>query len=306
MIFRYILSFFLLIGALNSADIEVIESFDTNPQPVIEQTVIQTPQIVRQKSVTKTQEPKANRKEANISKKTLSKKAPKKELKQKIEEKKVYKKSKAKLVIIIDDVSHMYQLYTIKALPFKVTPSIFPPTRMNMQSYKLAKGLKHFMVHLPLESHSRQMNTIYKLLRVNATQKQINARVKEIRKLFPNDVYINNHTGSVFTSNYKASKKLYKALIDNGFIFVDSKTTPNTQIPRIAKEFHKRYIKSDFFLDNILSVSAIEKRIKEAVALAKKKGYAVVIGHPHPQTFQALRNMAKLIQSVQTVYIDEL
>jgi len=74
---------------------------------------------------------------------------------------------------------------------------------MNMYSYKLAIGLKHFMVHLPLESHSKQMNKIYKLIRVTDSKKKMEKRIEEIRKLFPNAKYINNHTGSKFTANYK-------------------------------------------------------------------------------------------------------
>ena len=176
---------------------------------------------------------------------------------------------------------------------------------MNMNSYKLARGLKHFMVHLPLESHSKQMNTIYKLIRTYYTQKQIDSRIKEIRRLFPNAKYINNHTGSKFSANYIASKKLYKSLIANGFKFVDSRTSSKTKFPRIAREFKKRYLKSDLFIDNVINVNSIKKEIRKGIALAKRRGYAVIIGHPHPQTMRALRELSRAMKSVTTVYIDE-
>ncbi len=223
----------------------------------------------------------------------------------KIAEKK-YKSSRAKLVIIIDDISHSYQLNMIKKLGLHITPSIFPPSKMNMKSYLLARGLKHYMVHLPLQSGSKQMNKMHKTIFINYTNKQIERRVKEIRKLFPSAKYINNHTGSVFTSNYRASKELYKVLLDNGFKFVDSRTTDRTKIPKIAKEFGRRYLKADLFIDNKLNFKSIEKELNQAIALAKRRGYAVVIGHPHIQTFKALESLKHKLKSLNLIYIDQL
>ena len=297
---KYILSILILASSLFSANIEVIESFGT-------------PTIIRSKPTSAIIQYKPTK---VIKKRALQKKAKKQKKlikKNKIVSKKAIVKTaktsntkkKAKLLIIIDDVSHRYQLNLIKNLPFKVTPSIFPPTKMNMHSYKLARGLKHFMVHLPLESHNKQMNTMYKVIRTYYTQKQIDNRVKEIRRLFPNAKYINNHTGSKFSANYKASKRLYKSLIASGFKFVDSRTSINTKFPKIAREFHKRYLKSDLFIDNILNVNSIKAKIRRGVKLAKQRGYAVVIGHPHPQTFRALKELSPLIKSIKTVYVDE-
>ena len=304
MYLKYILSIFILVTTLFSNSYEVIERFDiedksTNISKIVPVNIVKT----EINKTDKKAKPPLKHKKAIVKKeiKKLKSNSLKKETK------KFTKKSKrAKLVIIIDDISHKYQLETIKKLPFKVTPSIFPPTKMNMQSFKLARGLKHFMVHLPLESNSRQMNKIYKIIHINDSKAKILKRVKEIRKYFPNAKYINNHTGSKFSANYKASKGLYKALIDNGFIFVDSRTSKNTKFKKIAKEYGKRYLKSDLFIDNKLSLSAIKQKIKEGVNLAKKRGYAVIIGHPHPQTLKALKQSAKLINSVKTVYIDEL
>ena len=210
------------------------------------------------------------------------------------------------MVIIIDDITHSWQLAELQKLPFKVTPSIFPPNKMNMESNLLAKGLKHFMVHLPLESYSKQMNKMYKTLLASSSKKRIEQRVKEIRKLFPDARYINNHTGSKFTANYIASKRLYKSLMRHDFVFVDSRTSKNTEIPKIAKIFKKRYLKSDLFIDNKLSVVSIRKKITQGLNIAKKRGYIVMIGHPHPQTFKALRLSKRVLQKFKLLYIDEL
>ncbi len=300
---------------LFSANIEVISEFNYSQTETI---VPKKPLTIHKKSVIikKKRVKKVVKKKIIVKNKNLKKsKQVKKNIKQTIKDKKIVKKRvkkvmnksiKPKLVIIIDDISHKYQLNYIKSLPFKVTPSIFPPSKMNMHSNKLAKGLKHFMVHLPLQSDSRAMNRMHKTLFITDSKIKIKNRVLEIKKLFPNVKYINNHTGSVFTKNYKKSKELYSYLLKNGIKFVDSRTTQKTVFPKLAKEFKQKYYKNDLFIDNKIDTNAIIKKIKFAIKLAKKRGYAVIIGHPHHQTFKALKLSEKYLKNINVIYIDEL
>ncbi len=214
--------------------------------------------------------------------------------------------TKPKLAIIIDDISNAKQIEEIKALKMKITPSIFPPSRLSMVSHKLAIGLKHYMIHLPMESSSRQFNRQYKTLITDQTKEQIEERVQEIRRLFPTARYVNNHTGSVFTSNYKAMKRLYKALRKEGFTFIDSRTIGSTKVKKIAHEFGDIYIARDIFLDNKQRVKAIHKQLKKAVKIAKKRGYSIAIGHPHKVTMEALAKAGDILKEVKLVYIDEI
>ena len=279
MLSRYIVTLFLLVTIVFGTKVEVVESF-----------AVESPHRVQQSNHNKHYHLKRHKEKKKVIQKSLTPK----------------KRKRAKVIIIIDDISHRWQLNKIMALPFKVTPSIFPPNKMNMKSPLLAKGLKHFMVHLPLESSSKKMNSMYKTLYTSASQKEIDARLAEIRRLFPKAKYINNHTGSRFTSNYCASKRLFRAVRKYGFNFVDSRTTEHSQIGRIAKEFGAKYMKSDLFIDNKMSVVAIEKEIRKALAIARRKGYVVMIGHPHPETFKALRMSRNFLKRYNVIYIDEL
>ncbi len=291
-------SFIFLLFA--KSEIEVIDSFSNTPAIKVVQSIFinkSSQPVVKQTKQVKVKE-----------KKSVSKK----EIKQSITQNKITKQekkqsNKPKLVIIIDDISHKWQLQKIKKLGLRITPSIFPPNRMNMKSNILAKGMKHFMVHLPLESHSKKMNRFYKTLFISDSKKKVEQRIKEIRKLFPNAKYINNHTGSLFSENYKASKQLYDILGNNGFIFVDSRTSHYSQFKKIAKEEKKRYFHSDIFIDDTQNVQYSYKMIKRAIVIAKRKGKAILIGHPHPTTFAALKKAKPLLKKeVKVVYIDEL
>jgi len=216
-----------------------------------------------------------------------------------------YRGAKPKLVIIIDDVSNPKQLAAIRALPIKVTPSLFPPYALSKSNHTLAKGLQHYMIHLPMESgkvYDKQSGT----LRVSDSEETMSARAKELRKFFPTARYVNNHTGSVFTKNESAMMKLYGALRNEGFVFVDSRTAANTTVQKIAHAFGDVYVARDVFLDNKKSIPAIHAQLKQAVKEAKKNGYAIAIGHPYEVTMRALADTKGLLDEVEVVYIDAI
>jgi len=240
---------------------------------------------------------------------TVSKKTVSKEKKKPVSNKvaSVVKQGrKPSLVIIIDDVHTRVQLNAIKALPMKVTPSIFPPYKLSPNTQLLAQGLEHYMIHLPMESGNKQFNTQYKTLKVSFSNKKIENRIKELRLLFPKAKYINNHTGSVFTSDYSSMHLLYRIMKENGFTFVDSRTVNATKVREIAYSYGDVYVARDIFIDNKHSVPYIRKQLQKAVKIAKRKGYAIAIGHPHASTMQALASSQDILKEVELLYIDEL
>jgi len=214
--------------------------------------------------------------------------------------------TKPKLAIIIDDISHKYQIDAIKALPYHITPSIFPPSELSKTSNQLTRYVKHYMVHLPMESGSVAMNRMEGMLFTRFSAARMQERVDEIRRLFPHAKFINNHTGSIFTSDYHAMKQLYGMLRKKGFVFVDSRTTGKSVVRSIAHAYHDRYIARDVFIDNTQTEAAVLKQLRQAVRVARKRGFAIAIGHPHKVTMKALRHAEKILDGVETVYIDEL
>lgn len=215
------------------------------------------------------------------------------------------KNDKPKLIIIVDDISNKTQLKAIKALPFKVTPSIFPPTKMAPHSPKLAENLQHYMIHLPLQSNNESFNAMMGTLMIDDSDEKISLRIDKIKSMFPGAKYINNHTGSVFTSNYNAIERLYSRLREAGLVFIDSRTSSNTKVEKITYDYGDRYIYRDVFLDNKLDRSHILQQLKLAVKKAKKKGHAIAMCHPHAVTMETLKSAESLLGDVELLYVDE-
>ena len=220
-------------------------------------------------------------------------------------EKSAYKNPK--LAIIIDDVASEAQARSIKAFGLAITPSSMPPAPLHPRSAELANEFDFFMVHLPLAALHFSKNEPGTLA-PTATKEQIEARVKEVKKAFPRVRYINNHTGSYFTSDYAASKALLEALANENIHFVDSLTTTRSAVPRASRDLGLVYVSRDVFIDNDQNVAKTLQALSLAVKKARQNGKAIAIGHPHKTTFAALGEAKKngLFKGVQIVYLRDI
>ncbi|EAI9048581.1 divergent polysaccharide deacetylase family protein [Campylobacter coli] len=215
------------------------------------------------------------------------------------------KTKQARLAIIIDDMANISQVRALQALKLKLIPSFFPPDKNHSDTPKLALKFDFYMVHLPLAAMNYTKPEL-DTLNPSDSEKRIFKKIQQVKKDFKDLKFINNHTGSLFTSDEKAMKKLYKAFEKEELIFVDSKTIASSKAPKVAKALGQIYIQRDVFLDNRDDVAYIKNQLIEAVRLAKQKGFAIAIGHPRKNTFKALEQSKDLLKSVELVYLSEI
>ena len=212
---------------------------------------------------------------------------------------------KPKLVIIIDDVSFGYETKLIKQIPFHITPSFFPATKVHPFTPIYAKTFPDYMVHVPMQAMHYPHPEPH-TLQVTDSYNTIKKRIDIIKKEFPRAKFINNHTGSRFTANLQAMKKLFRVLKKEHLGFLDSRTTPFTKASIVDKIYHIPMYSRNVFLDDKENSQYIKNQLKEAVRIAQKRGYAIAIGHPHKVTLITLKNAGNILKNVQVVYIDEL
>ena len=213
---------------------------------------------------------------------------------------------KPRLVIIIDDVAYKHQADAIKSVNLKLTPSFFPATSAHPETPVLARRFSFYMIHLPMQALGGFKGAEIGTLTVNDDYEKIAKKLQSIKRDFPDLKYINNHTGSRFTSDAAAMDRMMRAVRDENLIFVDSKTTSPTKVYGAAKKYSMPYIARDVFLDHDGSKAAVRKQLKYAVELAKKRSYAIAIGHPHKNTIEVLQESTKLLQEVEVVYLKDL
>ena len=273
------------------------------------QKEIEKSKIEEKVEIKQAKEPSKEIEDEIIEEKTKIEKPAIKEKKELITKKDSYKydlKTKPKLVIIIDDVVSKSQKDKILNIGYPITMAFLPPNGVQKESAIIAQNLPFHMIHFPMQASKNFKNIEIDTLNISDSYEKIEARVKKLRDLYPNTTYTNNHTGSVFTENYEAMDKLFRALKKYNFIFVDSKTTPNSVAKELSIKYQMPYIVRDTFLDNDRSFTAIQNQLKDAIRVAKKQGFAIAIGHPYEVTFQVLKESKHLLNDVEPIFLNKL
>jgi len=124
---------------------------------------------------------------------------------------------------------------------------------------------------------------------------------------------INNHMGSIGTANRDLMEIFVAKAKEHDLIVLDSITTSKTKIGEVAEEQNADFLKRDVFLDDKHGTGHVHKSFLEALEIAKKNGFAIVIGHVGPAghcgtTVQGIKNMITQLkgEGVTFVTIDEL
>ena len=195
-----------------------------------------------------------------------------------------------KVAIVIDDLGYNEQLGSrFVAFPLELTCSFLPFATFTGKLEEMAfKSGKTVILHLPLEPKSKKWNpgpgTMYLADSLSERAEKFHRNLLEV----PHAVGINNHMGSLFTSDQQAMLHLMGLIQERELFFLDSFTTSNSMGLLAAKESGIKVARRNVFLDNKLSVDEICKQIDKLVVMAERKGRAVGIGHPHSETLDAL------------------
>ena len=77
--------------------------------------------------------------------------------------------------------------------------------------------------------------------------------------------------------------------------YIDSVTIGNSVAAMAARVRNVPYMRRDIFLDNSVNADDIDAQFEELIRVAKRKGSAIAIGHPHPETIRVLAtNLSRL------------
>ncbi len=104
----------------------------------------------------------------------------------------------------------------------------------------------------------------------------------------PHAIGVSNHTGSLLTSNPESMAWLMEEVHAQGLFFLDSRTTNETVAEQSARAAGVPIISRDVFLDHVVEPQAIAHQFDRALRLARRQGFAVLIGHPHDATLSLL------------------
>ncbi len=213
------------------------------------------------------------------------------------------------IAIVIDDmgVSHR-RTANISSLDYPLTSSFLTyASNLRPQIAAAERAGHEIIAHLPMEPKA-SMNVSPDVLTVKMNEKQVAEGLNGMLDKFPGIAGVNNHMGSRFTEDAERMDVVMKELEKRGLFFLDSKTTPHSAGEKAAKDNGVRYVSRNVFLDNEDKFDYVMRQLRQTEAIARKNGYAVAIGHPKEQTYNALKVWLPTLKSrnLRLVHLSEI
>ena len=213
------------------------------------------------------------------------------------------------IAIVIDDmgVSHR-RTANISSLDYPLTSSFLTyASNLRPQIAAAERAGHEIIAHLPMEPKA-SMNVSPDVLTVKMNEKQVAEGLNGMLDKFPGIASVNNHMGSRFTEDAERMDVVMKELEKRGLFFLDSKTTPHSAGEKAAKDNSVRYVSRNVFLDNEDKFDYVMRQLRQTEAIARKNGYAVAIGHPKEQTYNALKVWLPTLKSrnLRLVHLSEI
>lgn len=196
------------------------------------------------------------------------------------------------IALIIDDLGTRRELgKRIVNLPGPVACAFLPYGRYTDYLARKAHAQhKEVMLHLPMQAVEDAPAMLGKgVLTLDMTKPRFRATLAHDLAAVPHISGLNNHMGSLLTRHPGTMAWLMEAIVRRGdLFFVDSRTTSATVAEQLALEYGVPNTARNVFLDNVQTRPAVRAQLQKLIAIAKRDGTALGIGHPYPGTVAVL------------------
>lgn len=220
-----------------------------------------------------------------------------------------------RVAIVIDDMGEdlrsMDKLFEVDA---PITVAVIPHLKYSRKVAQEAHERMGWEViaHIPMEpkgfAEGNGKNPGRGALLTNMSGVQVKRLVREGLQDVPYASGVNNHMGSKFTEDEALMKAVLEVVKEKSFFFLDSRTTASSVARRLARRNGVRFATRNVFLDNTRDPRYIRGQIEELIEIARKRGKAVAIGHPYPETIETLRKSIPELrkEGIEVVRLSEL
>lgn len=186
------------------------------------------------------------------------------------------------ITFIIDDAglsAANVKKYT--SLPFPITIAVLPKLSQTKECAAVIRSSgKTMILHQPMQAINLKMNPGPGAVRQEMSLQEVRQTVKDnLMELGSGVKGLNNHEGSLITSDEMKIGAVLDVVQDMGLYFIDSRTTKDTMAPQAALERDMKIYERDIFIDNIISREEMLNQIYRGLGIANKKGKVIMIAH---------------------------
>jgi len=190
--------------------------------------------------------------------------------------------NKKELAIVIDDFgNNMKATEEMLNLPIPITAAIMPFLSTSKRDAKLAHEKGHeVIVHLPMEPKKGKRSWLGPgAITTDLSSEEIRNRVESAIENVPYAVGMNHHMGSKVTEDERVMRIVLEVCKEKGLFYLDSKTTGNSIIPKLAEELSVPYLENNMFFDHVYSEQYINSQASRLVKELDESEQLIAIGH---------------------------
>ncbi|HDR3887969.1 TPA: divergent polysaccharide deacetylase family protein [Bacillus cereus] len=187
-----------------------------------------------------------------------------------------------KVAIVIDDFgNNMKGTDKMLSLPIPLTVAVMPFLPSTKQDAIAAHKKGHeVIIHMPMEPIRGKKEWLGpKAITTDLSDEEINNRLEQAIQEIPHAIGMNNHMGSKVTADERIVRLILSACKKHGLFYLDSKTNPNSVVPKIGKELGVPIIENQLFFDDVYTVNHISKQAQLLIKKIQDKPIMVAIGH---------------------------
>ncbi|MDR2604835.1 MAG: divergent polysaccharide deacetylase family protein [Desulfovibrio sp.] len=202
----------------------------------------------------------------------------------------------ARLCIVMDDLGAKRQAtQRLLALDYPVTLAFWPHGPFTREGAEAAAAAgREVLIHQPMEPVGYPgVRPGPNVLLTGMDPGRIRAALASSLAAVPYASGLNNHMGSRFTRSVAGVDTVIEFLREHGLFMLDSVTHPESVFASEGRRMGLEHYRRDVFLDVERSRAAVLEALRKAESLALRNGKAVAIGHPLPETLDALEHFAE-------------
>ena len=193
------------------------------------------------------------------------------------------------VAIIIDDVGvDRARGERVLALPPEVTIAFMTYADGPRQWGERARAAGHeYLVHVPMQP-AGSVDPGPQALLSGLDPDELRRRLRWGLDRWDGYVGANNHMGSRFTESASGMSLVMEEMRARNLLFLDSRTSPKSVAGQAAHQAAVPFAERNIFLDNEATPAGLQRQLAALDDLARKRGQAIAIGHPHDATLAAL------------------
>lgn len=209
-----------------------------------------------------------------------------------------------RMAIVIDDFGYAPTelVRRLCAQPIPFSAAVLPFQEYTQQSAQIIHDArKEIMLHLPMEPIGYPgpgKNPGPDAVMFDLTEAEVRARVRKALLDVPWRKGVNNHMGSRITPDRTRMTWILQEIKRAGCFFVDSRTEKDSVAFDVAVSLQIPSVQRKVFLDDDKTFEAMAKQWERALAIAKREGQVLIIGHIYPETVEALERLVPRSQGI--------